>query len=401
MIHPPELAARYFDWVDNMHDWCISRQLWWGHRIPVWYRPDGEVRCVGPDEDPPGEGWTQDPDVLDTWFSSALWPFSTLGWPDDTPDLRAFYPTSVLVTGYDILFFWVARMMMFGLYAMADAGPERSVPFRQVALHGLVRDQHGKKMSKSRGNTVDPLDWIDGSARTRSGSPWPAARAPGGDVALSEEWVAGGAQLLHQAVQRHQVRADERGRRRPVPERRRPAALSVRRPVDPVPAGGRDRRDRRAVRGVRVRQGCEALYHFAWDEFCDWYLELAKAALTGRRRGGGRAADPRACSAHVLDRLLRLLHPFMPFVTEELWTALTGGESVMIARLAGRRARPTADPAAPTASAEIALMRLVTEVRRFRADQGLRPSQRCPPRWPESGHRRSRRTRRRSARCYG
>jgi valyl-tRNA synthetase len=186
-LHPPEMAKRYFDWVDNLHDWCISRQLWWGHRIPIWYGPNGEVVCVGPDEEPPaGEGWTQDGDVLDTWFSSGLWPFSTLGWPEETASLAKFYPNSVLVTGYDILFFWVARMMMFGLYA-ADGAP----PFREVLLHGMVRDEHGKKMSKSFGNVVDPMDWIEryGADATR----FTMARGanPGTDVPVSEEWCAG------------------------------------------------------------------------------------------------------------------------------------------------------------------------------------------------------------------
>src|SRR6201991_2393438 len=186
-IHPKSMESRWFGWVDDMHDWCISRQLWWGHRIPVWYGPGGEVVCVGPDDDvPSGDGWRQDEDVLDTWFSSALWPFSTMGWPEKTAELEKFYPTSVLVTGYDILFFWVARMMMFGLYAMDDVQP-----FDVVNLHGMVRDGHGKKMSKSFGNVVDPLDWIDryGADATR----FPLARGanPGSDVPISEEWCQG------------------------------------------------------------------------------------------------------------------------------------------------------------------------------------------------------------------
>ncbi len=168
-----------------MHDWCISRQLWWGHRIPVYYGPEGEVVCVGPDDEIL-QGYTQDPDVLDTWFSSGLWPFSTLGWPEQTDDLKKFYPTTVLVTGYDILFFWVARMMMFGLYAM-DGQP----PFKTVALHGMVRDQYGKKMSKSFGNVIDPLDWIARYGADATRFTLLRGANPGSDVAISEDWAAG------------------------------------------------------------------------------------------------------------------------------------------------------------------------------------------------------------------
>jgi len=184
-IEPAELAPRYFEWVDNMHDWCISRQLWWGHRIPVWYGPNDEVIVVGPGERAPA-GYTQDPDVLDTWFSSALWPFSTLGWPNNTADMKKFYPTSVLVTGYDILFFWVARMMLFGLFAM-DGVP----PFHTIVLHGLVRDQFGKKMSKSRGNVVDPLEFIDKYGADALRFTLARGSNPGKDQALAEDWIAG------------------------------------------------------------------------------------------------------------------------------------------------------------------------------------------------------------------
>ncbi len=379
-VHPPELTARYFSWVDDMHDWCISRQLWWGHRIPVWYGPDGQVVCPGPDEAPPGgAGWHQDPDVLDTWFSSALWPCSTLGWPDDTADLRAFYPTSVLVTGYDILFFWVARMMMFGLYAMSSREPGQAVPFRDVALHGLVRDAHGKKMSKSLGNTVDPLDWIDRFGADATRFTLARGASPGGDVPVSEEWVTGSRNFCNKLWNATRF-ALLNGARVPA-QAPDPAGL---------PAAARWILSRLAAvtaetdalfEDYEFGKVCESLYHFAWDEVFDWYLELAKPALASG--AADTAQRTREVLGYVLDRLLKLLHPVMPFVTEELWTALADGDSIMVAPWPGQRPGTTPGTAPayrdPAAEAEIgSLMRLVTEVRRFRSDQGLRPSQPVP-----------------------
>jgi valyl-tRNA synthetase len=363
-IEPPELAKRYFNWVDNMHDWCISRQLWWGHRIPVWYGPAGEVVCVGPDEQPPsGDGWRQDEDVLDTWFSSALWPFSTLGWPDATPDLAKFYPTSVLVTGYDILFFWVARMMMFGLYAM-----DGKQPFDVVALHGIVRDQHGKKMSKSFGNVVDPLDWIDrfGADATR----FTLARGanPGSDVAVSEEWVQGSRNFCNKLWNATRFALMNGAHT----EGELPASLST---VDRWILSRLQHvvaEVDQQLEGFEIAKACDTLYHFAWDDVCDWYVELVKPVLA---TADGDAT--RRVLGHVLDQLLRLLHPVMPFVTEELWTALTKGKTVVTA------AWPVADQALvdDAAEAELAtVQRVVTEIRRFRSDQGLRPGQRVTAR---------------------
>jgi valyl-tRNA synthetase len=382
-IHPAELAGRYFDWVDNMHDWCISRQLWWGHRIPVWYSEDGEVRALGPGDPPPtGAGWRQDPDVLDTWFSSALWPFSTLGWPDDTADLRRFYPTSVLVTGYDILFFWVARMMMFGLYAMRDKEPAEAIPFHHVALHGLVRDQYGRKMSKSRGNTIDPLDWIDTFGADATRFTLARGSSPGGDVAVSEEWVTGARNFCNKLWNATRFALLNGARVPPALPAHSELTVADRWILSRLAAVTAEV-DAHYER-YEFGKLCEALYHFAWDEVCDWYLELAKAALAGPA-----GETTRDVLGYVLDALLRLLHPVIPFVTEELWTALTGGDSVMIAPWPGQRpASPavregsaarnlTPPPRDPAAEREIeALMRLVTEVRRFRSDQGLRPAQR-------------------------
>lgn len=367
-IEPAELSKRYFAWVDNMHDWCISRQLWWGHRIPVWYGPQGEIVCVGPDEQPPtGDGWRQDEDVLDTWFSSALWPFSTLGWPEQTPDLAKFYPTSVLVTGYDILFFWVARMMMFGLYAM-----DGKQPFDVVALHGMVRDEHGKKMSKSFGNVVDPLDWIDrfGADATR----FTLARGanPGQDVPVSEEWCQGSRNFcnkLWNATRFALMNGAHTTGDLPPAEQLSTVDRWILSRLAHVTAEVDEQ-----FEAYEFAKVCDLLYHFAWDDVCDWYVELSKPVLG---EGGERAEASRRVLGHVLDQLLRLLHPVIPFVTEELWLALTGGETVQNA------AWPVADRALIDDAAEaelISVQRVVTEIRRFRSDQGLRPTQRVAAR---------------------
>ncbi|MDT5040788.1 MAG: valyl-tRNA synthetase, partial [Actinoplanes sp.] len=363
-IEPAELAKRYFAWVDNMHDWCISRQLWWGHRIPIWYGPNGEVVCVGPDDEAPaGEGWRQDEDVLDTWFSSGLWPFSTMGWPEQTPELARFYPTSVLVTGYDILFFWVARMMMFGLYAM-----DGRQPFDVVALHGMVRDGHGKKMSKSFGNVVDPLDWIEryGADATR----FTLARGanPGSDVPISEEWCQGSRNFcnkLWNATRFALMNGATVEGPLPAPEELNAVDRWILSRLQHV-IGEVDE----LFSTYELAKVCDTLYHFAWDDVCDWYVELSKPVLAA---GGPEAARSQRVLGHVLDQLLRLLHPVIPFVTEELWTVLTGAETVVTA------AWPVAQPARVDDAAEeelAALQKVVTEVRRFRSDQGLRPGQR-------------------------
>jgi valyl-tRNA synthetase len=369
-VSPPELTGRYFGWVDNLHDWCISRQLWWGHRIPVWYSPSGEMACFGPDEQPPAD-WVQDPDVLDTWFSAALWPFGTLGWPEQTPELQRYYPTTLLITGYDILFFWVVRMMMFGLYAMADRGPDDSVPFRQFLLHGMVRDRFGKKMSKSKGNSVDPLAWMDayGTDALRFTFAWGAN--PAADVPISEDnvasarnfcnklWNATRFALLNGATVEADLPAELTGPDAWIVSRLQQVIAEV---------------DRLYAADYEFAKIADLLYHFAWDEVCDWYLELAKVSLADP----ATAPVTRRVLGEVLDGLLRLLHPITPYVTEALWTELTGAESIVIAPW------PAAEESRidPAAEAEIAeLQAVVLEVRRFRSEQGLRPAQRIPARF--------------------
>jgi valyl-tRNA synthetase len=366
-IEPEELAPRYFEWVDNMHDWCISRQLWWGHRIPVWYGPNDEVRVVGPDESAP-EGWVQDPDVLDTWFSSALWPFSTLGWPDNTEDLQKFYPTSVLVTGYDILFFWVARMMIFGLFAM-DGKP----PFHTIALHGLVRDKHGKKMSKSRGNTIDPLEFMDKYGADALRFSLARGANPGTDQALAEEWVAGSrnfATKLWNASRFALLNGATTSRSLPESKELSQIDNWIISRLHQTIKEADDFFER-----FEFAKACEVIYHFAWDDFCDWYLELAKSSIN---QGGTQAEHAQAVIGHVLDNLLRILHPVMPFITEALWRRLTGGESLVIAQWP-EALEDRIDQKSNAAMEEVKTV--ITEVRRFRNDQGVKPSSPIPGRF--------------------
>ena len=357
-IEPEQMSPRYFEWVDNMHDWCISRQLWWGHRIPVFYGPNGEVVVCGPDEKPPA-GYVQDPDVLDTWFSSALWPFSTLGWPEKTPDLKKFYPTSVLVTGYDILFFWVARMMIMGLFAM-----DGKQPFDVIVLHGLVRDQFGKKMSKSRGNTIDPIEFMDkyGSDALR----FTLARGanPGTDQALAEDWVAGSrnfATKLWNATRFAMLNGANVSGDLPATDQLNAIDNWILTRLDQTISEADELFEK-----FEFAKACELIYHFAWDDLCDWYLELSKSTFSA---AGAEADKSKRVLGQVLDQLLRLMHPVMPFITEQMWCTLTQGESLMIADW----------PKSDLSSQDFSSVKLVeqmqaiiTEVRRFRNDQGIK-----------------------------
>ncbi|PYC80530.1 valine--tRNA ligase [Streptomyces tateyamensis] len=366
-VHPADMAQRYFDWVDNLNDWCISRQLWWGHRIPIWHGPNGELVCVGPDEQPPsGEGWTQDTDVLDTWFSAGLWPFSTLGWPEETPELAKFYPNSVLVTGYDLMFFWVARMMMFGLYAM-DGRP----PFHTVAFHGMVRDEFGKKMSKSFGNAVNPLDWMDKYGSDALRFTLAKGANPGVDVPIGEDWVQASrnfANKLWNATRFAMMNGATVEGELPPASAMSAADRWILSRLNQIVAAADVYYD-----DYQFAKLADALYHFAWDEVFDWYVELSKTTFFG---GGQQAEVSARVLGEVLDVTLRLLHPIVPFVTEALWTTLTGRESVVIADWPKDSGFSDA-----AAEQEIGLVQqLVTQVRRFRSDQGLQPAQKVPAR---------------------
>jgi valyl-tRNA synthetase len=329
-IVPERFEKVYFHWLENIEDWCISRQLWWGHRIPVWYTPDGEMIVPGPD-DPAPEGATQDPDVLDTWFSSGLWPFSTLGWPDDSADLRRFYPTSVMETGYDILFFWVARMMMMGCYLTGTA------PFHTIYLHGLVRDKQGRKMSKSFGNVVNPLEVIDQQGTDALRFTLATSGTPGQDLNLNPERIEAARNFANKIwnITRFVLSKLQDERRMTKDESNTSASefsSFVLRPSSQLTLADRwilSRYNRlvaevdRLMRAYNFGEAGRQIQEFLWSEFADWYVEVAKVQLEGDQR---RQELTREVLYTVLEGALRLLHPFMPFVTEEAWQYLTNAE---------------------------------------------------------------------------
>ena len=369
---PQSWEKTYFHWMRNIQDWCISRQLWWGHRIPAWYCPDGHVTVSR--EDPSAcatcgsAELKQDDDVLDTWFSSGLWPFSTLGWPDETPELKTFYPTTVMETGFDIIFFWVARMMMMGLHFMGE------VPFETIYLHAMVRDENGQKMSKTKGNVIDPLDVTDKHGADALRFTLASMAGQGRDVKLSLDRVAG-----YQAFANKLWNAA------------RFALMNLEgyEPTETEPWEGETtladrwiltRLDRAVVQvntaleGWRFDEAARLLYAFTWHELCDWYIELSKPALRGDLGDGARRAA-QGVLVHCLDVALRMLHPFMPFVTEEIWQKLPLGEgrpeSIMVAPY------PVTVPARRDEAGEAAMAPLLQAIGGVRA---IRGESNIPPR---------------------
>jgi|UniRef100_A0A7C3Z3V8 valyl-tRNA synthetase len=365
---PETWEKSFFDWMTNIRDWCISRQIWWGHRIPAWTCPECGKVTVGREAPTacPTCGvadFQQETDVLDTWFSSALWPFSTLGWPDDTRELRLFYPTSVLVTAFDILFFWVARMMMMGLHIMGE------VPFREVYIHALVRDPEGQKMSKSKGNIIDPLDLMDQYGTDAFRFSLAAFAAMGRDIRLQEERIVGYRNFVNKVWNASRFTLMNLGDYDP--ERPDPAPLTT---VESWILSRLQRvkeECRRNLEAYNFDQAAHVLYQFTWHEFCDWYLELIKPDLGEGSSPEGRHHTQKVLVG-ILGEILRLLHPFMPFITEEIWHKLPDTQgSIMVAPY------PTPDPALenPAAEAEMALvMESIVAIRNMRAEMNVPPA---------------------------
>ena len=368
---PKNWEKTYFDWLENIQPWCVSRQLWWGHRIPAWYDADGNVYVEETEEAAhaaararTGENLplTRDEDVLDTWFSSALWPFSTLGWPDETSELARFYPTNVLVTGFDIIFFWVARMMMMGLHF------KKEIPFRDVYIHALVRDEKGAKMSKSKGNVIDPLHLIDDYGADALRFTLAAMAAQGRDIKLSTQRVEGYRNFATKLWNASRF-AEMNGCVRVAGYAPQANRITLNRWI--VGEAARAVTDvSAAIDAYRFNDAANAAYRFVWSVFCDWYLELAKPLLQGA--DGAEKDETRATAAFVLDQIYALLHPFMPFITEELW-AIKGAEGpnrdTILALAAWPSLQGLEDAAAEN---EIGwVVDLVSEIRSLRAEMAL------------------------------
>jgi valyl-tRNA synthetase len=375
---PKNWESTYFHWMENIQPWCISRQLWWGHQIPAWYGPDGKV-FVAEDESAAialakahygkEETITRDDDVLDTWFSSALWPFTTLGWPDKTPELARYYPTDVLVTGFDIIFFWIARMMMMGLHFMDE------VPFRDIYIHALVRDGKGQKMSKSKGNVIDPIELIDAYGADALRFTLAAMAAQGRDIKLSSGRVEGYRNFATKlwnasrfAMMNDCIPVEGFDPKEAKTTLNRWIAGELERAVSAVTE---------ALEGFRFNEAAGAVYHFIWHIYCDWYLELIKPVFVGDDEAA--KAETRAMAAYVLDKALQLLHPFMPFVTEELWEKRapegTSRETLLI--LSPWPTHQGLKDAA--ADDEIGwVIRLVTDVRSVRAEMNVPAGRKVP-----------------------
>ena len=363
---PKTWEKTYFNWMENIQPWCVSRQLWWGHRIPAWYTPEGSVFVAETEAEAQAQAGyavlTRDEDVLDTWFSSALWPFGTLGWPEKTPDLARHYPGDVLVTGFDIIFFWVARMMMQGLHFMDD------VPFRTVYCHGLVRDAKGQKMSKSKGNTVDPLVLIDQYGADSLRFTLTAMETQGRDIKLSESRIEGYrnfATKLWNAARFAQSNGIG-GSASPLP----PAASQ---PVNRWIIGevrATARTLEQAIADFRFDAYADAIYKLVWSRFCDWYLELIKPLLS-EGADESIATETRAVAGWALDQILVMLHPVMPFLTEELWHRLAERDDLILAQWVATDAIP--EDAAASANIDW-LICLISEVRSARTEVNVPPS---------------------------
>jgi valyl-tRNA synthetase len=367
-IHPKSWENTYFDWMYNIRDWCISRQIWWGHRIPAWHCECGEI--IVSDSTPekcPKCGSTkleQETDVLDTWFSSALWPFSTLGWPDKTKELDFFYPTSVLITSFDILFFWVARMIMMGLHFMKD------IPFKDVYLHALVRDENGQKMSKSKGNVMDPLLVIDKYGTDALRFTMIAFAAQGRDIRLSEDRIEGYRHFINKIWNAARFALMHIGDCDPTKIDIDPQNLTLPHQWILSCLNRTIAKVHQALEDYRYNDAALAMYQFVWGEFCDWYLEWIKPDLYGDDEK--LKTDGRAALFTVLENMLKMLHPVIPFVTEEIWHALPGERHSIMTE-----AYPQVITAWDNKEAEETtelLMGVISGIRNIRSEMSIHPS---------------------------